>query len=1435
MIKAALCLSRGFIPANLHFERLNPHIAIANTALALASEGARWESQGLPRCAGVSSFSFGGTNAHVIMEEAPERAAAAPAIEEPHVLPISARSAQALEALAERFQALLADSGAQISLKDLAYTAGVRRRHHDHRIAVVGQSRAEWVLALKAAKSGEELPSRGPSRASAGVVFVYSGQGPQWLGVGKELYDREPAFREAFDNCDAILAGLANWSLREVLSSDLEARTTNNELAQPAIFALQVGLTALWRSWGIVPEAVIGHSVGEVAAAYGAGVLGLEDAVRVIFHRNRLMQRATGLGRMAAVGISGDEAHRLIGGRDNLLSVGAINSPVSSVLSGDAGVLTQVLGNLEARGVIARLLDVDYAFHSAQMNPFCDELTAALAGIVVRPSVIPLISTVSGKPASEDDFGPEYWARNIRQTVLFGAGIEHLLAQDRSVFLEISPQPILGSYILQCRHSEPSAAGRPEPAAQPTVLASLRRGRSERETLLKALGELYVAGYPVDWQKQHPSGGQCIPLPDYPWQRKRHWLEAPAVAATSAPEPGDDTSSWFYDVEWELRSRFVPDSPPRRAASFAAPEEIAARVSPRVDAVSTGYGVARLGGPLKQLDDACREYAVAAFTELGLSFSAGARWSFDSLESLAGQLGVRSQHARLLGRLTEMCETDGVVARDRSGWTVLNEPVAADPSRRLARLGNQYPELQALFRLVERCGMHLAQVLRGDLGPLPLLFSDDPASSAERIYHDVPFAKAANSLLAETIEQALANRPASATLRILEIGAGTGGITKSIVGRLPARQVEYVFTDVSTMFLERARDTFRDDPFMRYSLLDIEHPEEAIGKSDLISAGGFDLILAANVLHATADLHRTLSNVRHLLAPSGMLLLLEATAPRRWLDLTFGLTDGWSKFNDQHVRPDYPLLAPESWLPALSKAGFPETAVVPCDVDGASALFQQAILIGRASNAAAAARVDDDRSKFATRSGAATKRRNGANRTELPSSPSESWLILADGRGTGERMAALIEAAGGRCVLAEPGTRFDALSACRYRIHPANPDDYRRLVKEALGLGSPALHAVVHLFSCDISEPKSAPEWESAQALSCGSALYLTQALAQAAVRPNKGLWLVTRGAQSVAEDVAAPAIAQAPLWGFGRSFGGLRQLRLWGGMIDLSPDRHDHDAARLLMEIATPDGEDQIALRGDRYVCRLAPSKPPPEKTVTLNGGGAYLITGGLGGLGTKIARWMVERGARHLVLLGRRGIPERSLWSDLPVESHAHRVVAAIQAIERMGATVEVVAADVADRAAIEAVVHDFGKSRPPLRGVVHAASAWSWRPLLEMPWETLDGMLRAKSIGTWNLHELTRECPLDFFALFSSTASLLGGQKLAHYAAANAFLDTFAQYRRVLGLPVVSINWGTWNELRQFSRADQNDLARLGLEPMPSERALAAFGRLLAAGET
>ncbi len=272
---------------------------------------------------------------------------------------------------------------------------------------------------------------------------------------------------------------------------------------------------------------------------------------------------------------------------------------------------------------------------------------------------------------------------------------------------------------------------------------------------------------------------------------------------------------------------------------------------------------------------------IDALTTLGISLRAGDRWKFDSAETLAESLGVRPQYARFLDHLTKICEADGLLTREETGWRVVREPVTTDPRRLLARLRNEYPEWQAVFHLVERCGLSLARVLKGELSPLGLLFPDDPTASAERIYQDVPSARAANTLIAETIEAMLASLPPARAVRVLEIGAGTGGTTASLVARLPTQRVEYVFTDVSTIFLKRTARRFAGIRSCACELLDVEQDDVAAGDSTVISPGGFDLILAANVLHATCDLRKTLRNVRRLLAPGGMVVLLEGTAQRR--------------------------------------------------------------------------------------------------------------------------------------------------------------------------------------------------------------------------------------------------------------------------------------------------------------------------------------------------------------------------------------------------------------------------------------------------------------------------------------------------------------------------------------------------------------------------
>ncbi|HTN88850.1 MAG TPA: type I polyketide synthase, partial [Sorangium sp.] len=452
LIKAVLALRHEAIPKHLHFKALNPRISLEETPFVIPTELVPWPSSAGRRYAAVSSFGISGTNAHVIVEEAPAPAARAAAGAEgdagAHVLVLSARSDGALRDLARAYSEHLASpAGAAASFGDIAYTAALRRTHHEHRLAAAGRSAQEIEAALRAFLDGEA-----PQHLSAGVaevqddkvVFVFGGQGSQWQGMGRDLLEQDAAFRDALAACDAHLRPHAGFSVIEALAAEgAAARLDETEVAQPAIFAIQVALAAAWRSLGVAPAAVVGHSVGEIAAAHVAGALSLAEAARLVAHRARVMQRATGEGRMAAVELSPDEAERALGRHAGRLSVAAINGARSVVLSGDAAALDEVLGALRRRGVSVRDLGVQYAFHSPQMEPLRAELAEALGVVEAREAAIPLVSTVTGRAALGQALDAAYWASGIRAPVRFADVVEALLDGGHRLFVELGPQPAL--------------------------------------------------------------------------------------------------------------------------------------------------------------------------------------------------------------------------------------------------------------------------------------------------------------------------------------------------------------------------------------------------------------------------------------------------------------------------------------------------------------------------------------------------------------------------------------------------------------------------------------------------------------------------------------------------------------------------------------------------------------------------------------------------------------------------------------------------------------------------------------------------------------------------------------------------------------------------------------------------------------------------------
>jgi malonyl CoA-acyl carrier protein transacylase len=563
VIKVALSLQHKEIPPHLHLKELNPYISLDGTTFAIPTERQPWSPGTEHRLAGISGFGFGGTNCHAILEEAPSgemesrsfseegeekkgrgESTGSPTRQDPmtidrleHLLTLSTKNEKALGELAQRYVDFLA-THPEASLADVCFTANTGRSHFDHRLAVVAGSNEQLRERLEAFATGKEtaglVSGQVTSKKRPKIAFLFTGQGSQYVGMGRQLYKTQPIFREALDRCDKILRSYLEQPLLEVLYPESGTSSPLDETAytQPALFALEYALFQLWKSWGIEPAIVMGHSVGEYTAACIAGVFSLEDGLKLIAERARLMQALPQDGEMVAVFASEAQVAAAIEPYAQDVSIAAINGPQSIVISGKREAVQDAIAALKAEGIKAKKLTVSHAFHSPLMEPMLEAFERVAAAITYSSPKIKLISNVTGELATAEIATPEYWCRHVRQAVKFAAGMETLHQQGYEVFLEIGPKPILlgmGRYCLP----EVGVSGR----VPLQWLPSLHQGREDCQQLFQSLGILYVCGVPVDWSgldRDYPR--RRLQLPTYPFQRQRYWAEC---AENGHPQAGN--------------------------------------------------------------------------------------------------------------------------------------------------------------------------------------------------------------------------------------------------------------------------------------------------------------------------------------------------------------------------------------------------------------------------------------------------------------------------------------------------------------------------------------------------------------------------------------------------------------------------------------------------------------------------------------------------------------------------------------------------------------------------------------------------------------------------------------------------------------------------------------------------------------------------------
>lgn len=1070
--------------------------------------------------------------------------------------------------------------------------------------------------------------------------------------------------------------------------SRLIDRTENT---QPALFALEYALTELWRSYGIEPHAVMGHSVGEYVAACVAGVFSLEDGLKLIFERGRLMQKLPGQGEMGAIAASEDAVRKIIEKDFAEISMAAVNGPESVVISGESSILRKALSRFENDGVKVKLLNVSHAFHSSQMDPMADEFEKIAATIAFSKPNLKLISNRDGQVVEDDRIcKARYWTAHARDPVRFMDGMLALGKEKIDLYLEVGPGTTLLGVGKECLGVEE--------VERIEWFPSMKKDVSEWSILAESVCGLYASGADIDWRgwEQGFPRRKRITLPTYAFQKKRYWVEG--VRSKGLPTRGllgIQIDSARNSDEHTFEIQIGAESP-----AYMKDHQV--------------YGT-----PI---------VPAAAYVEMVLS----ALSRLEGVDFAKSHISVRDLEIKKAMILEE------------------------STTRKVQLVLVQEAEQSYRFQIFSR-------------GPV--------AGGWQEHVSGVVSAMKGQVRQADKMETLQARRHGST-----ETGAA----------------VYEHFARMGLNFGESFRgvtNVWRGD---LESLIEVELPEELSGdfKDYLFHPAQLDACFQSVLCGLKSESGRALlpvgfDEIRYFDRPTKKLWVYAKTTVE-----TIG--DKKVLHGDLRVMNEF-----GGWVAEIRGINAVESSA-------------DAVLAGKKAN------IDDwyyetvweDK---AVEPVAVTGRRSAG-----------SWLIFADRGGVGERLAKEVAALGDRTILVgwDDSLKDVKRNGNGYlSINPTVPDHYVKLLQEIDQ--QQTLQQVVHFWSLDCDDVEVAKTLESDQWRSYGSGLSAVQALLNSKQVGSSRLSFITRGAQPAGSGADPIHVEQSSLWGLGKVVG-LEHPELHCICVDFDGDKEssvvESQVQHLLMELEGRRAERQVAFRKrpgrpiGRLVARLTKVGQLDVTKAALSADKTYLITGGMGGLGLQIAKRMVEaEGIRHLALLGRTAPGDRAL-----------KVVGEL---EKRGATVRIYEGDVAIYKDVERVISQIRREMPELAGVIHSAGVLDDATIPNQDWEKYLKVMAPKINGTWNLHQATKMLKLDHFILFSSIASLMGNSGQCNYAAANAWMDGFARYRRQKGMSGISVNWGGWKEVGLATNLLQKGLLEeRGLGGMTNEEGVEAFSRLL-----
>ncbi|KLO38746.1 polyketide synthase [Mycobacterium nebraskense] len=1479
VIKMVQAMRHGVMPKTLHVDVPSPHVDWSAGAVSLLTEPRPWPARDGQRRAGVSSFGISGTNAHVIVEQPPAEpeAVAAQADNSQPVVAwvVSARSADALAAQAGRLSAHL-DAEPGLRAVDVGWSLATTRAALEHRAVVVGGDRDILMAGLAGVASGEPGPTVavGRTRPIGKRAFVFPGQGSQRLGMGRELHQRFPVFAEAFDEAVAAVDGHARLPLRDVMWGTDPELLESTEFAQPALFVLEIALAALWQSWGVTPDVVIGHSVGEIAAACVAGVLSLQDAARVVAARGRLMAALPAGGVMVAVTATEAEVAPLL---NDGVSVAAVNGPDAVVLSGERAAVTAVADRLTDCGRRVRQLAVSHAFHSPLMEPMIEEFSAVVAGVSPGVPRIDLVSNVTGQLAGPGYGSADYWVEHVRRPVRFVDGVRLAESLGAGVFVEVGPGAALTTAVEQSVATEPAVSA-----------VSMAKGRPEVDSILLAAGQLFASGADVDWAKVFAGlAAQRVDLPTYAFQRRRFWLSSESVGAR------DTASLGLAAAEHALLGAVVerPDS-----GGVVLAGRLSAAAQPWLaDHAVTGTVLFPGAGFVELTLRAGDEVGCPVIEELTLSAplalpSTGAV-RVQVVVDAAGESGSRAVAVYSQAGSEWTLHAQGVLSEgspapdaDLSVWppvgaTAVDVAGAYDD---LAARGYGYGPAFRGLRKVWRRGAEIfaeveapqdAGVTVGGFGIHPVVL--DAALHAlgvadERAETVLPF-----SWQGVCLHAAGASR---VRVRLAPVGKGAVSVELADSSGLPVLSVrELVTRPVSAAQLSAAAAA-------------------RSGGGDLLEAVWSPVPLMDNGSGAVPEVWQPPTNGRGVVgsvyaATHEALGVLQSRGDGAGPLVV--LTRGAVALAGEDVSD---LAGAAVWgLVRSAQAEHPGRAVL-IDSDGSLDLGSV---------------VDCGEPQLVVREGVAYGARLRPIKAHpvlrLPEAPSV-WRLAAGDAGTLEDLAvqsgppAELAAGQVRVAVAAAGVNFrDVLVALGMYPGAAQLGAEGAGLVAEIGPGVTDLavgDAVMGILGLTGSEAavdrrlvtRVPPGWSFAEAAGV-PVVFLT---AYYGLSVLGGL----RAGERVLVHAAAGGVGMAAV----------QLARHWGAEVFATASRGKWDTLRAMGfddehigDSRTLDFEDKFSaatsgagmdvvlnslageftdasLRllgpGGRFIEMGKTDLRDPELLAQSHPGMGYRAFDLMEAGPDRIAEMLAElmrlfaagaleplpvkafdvrcaadayrfvSQARHIgkvvltmpdgpaglaggtaLITGGTGMAGSAVARHLVDRYRVPHVMLVSRSGERAdglsglvaelceaGAEVSVVACDVGDRDAVAGLLAQV-PARFPLRGVFHAAGVLDDAVIASLTPERIDAVLRSKVDGAWHLHELTRELDLSAFVVFSSMAGIVGAPGQGNYAAANSFLDGLAAYRRAHRLPGLSIAWGMWEEASAMTQhLGDRDRARM-----------------------